>query len=89
MLEDIKFAAGCGWAVAYCVDVAVQLEEVVVMLGVVIGVKVVPAAKVCEGALLAELYGFAVDVDGEGCGGGLFWVGAVVLEFVCPKFGRC
>jgi hypothetical protein len=38
--------------------------------------------------LLAELYGFAVDVDGEGCGGGLFWVGAVVLEFICPEFGR-
>ena len=71
---------------AYCIEVSVQLEEVV--LGVVIGVKVVPAAKVCEGAVLAELYGFAVDVDGEGCGDVLFWVSAVVWEFICSKFGR-
>ena len=38
MLEDIKFAAGWGWAVAYCVEVSVQLKEVVVMLGMVIEV---------------------------------------------------
>jgi hypothetical protein len=38
MLKDIKFAAGWGWAVAYCVEVAVQLEKVVVMLGMVIKV---------------------------------------------------
>jgi hypothetical protein len=88
MLEDIKFAASWGWAVAYCIEVSIQLEEIVIVLGVVIGVKVVPAAKVCEGAVLAELYSFAVDVDGKGCGNGLFWVSAVVLEFICPKFGR-
>jgi hypothetical protein len=71
MLEDIDFAAGWGRAVAYCIEVTVQLEEVVVVLGLVIRVEVVPAAKVDEGAVLAELYGFAVDVDGKGCDGGL------------------
>ena len=32
MLEDVEFAAGGGGAVAYRVEVAVQLEEVVVVL---------------------------------------------------------
>ena len=32
MLEDIEFAAGGGGAMAYRVEVAVQLEEVVVVL---------------------------------------------------------
>ena len=32
MLKDIEFAAGGGWAVTYCIEVAVQLEEVVVVL---------------------------------------------------------
>ena len=32
MLEDIEFAAGGSWAVTDCVEVAVQLEEVVVVL---------------------------------------------------------
>ena len=54
MLQDIEFAAGWGWAVSDCVEVAVQLDEVVIMLGLVGRVKVVLAAKVGKGALLSE-----------------------------------
>ena len=50
MLQDIEFAAGWGWAVSDCVEVAVQLDEVVIMLGLVGRVKVVLAAKVGKGA---------------------------------------
>ena len=32
MLESIEFTAGGGWAVTDCIEVAVQLEEVVVVL---------------------------------------------------------
>ena len=32
VLEDVKFAADGGWAVADCVEVAVQLEKMVVVL---------------------------------------------------------
>ena len=32
MLEDIEFAAGGGWSVTDCIEVAVQLEKVVVVL---------------------------------------------------------
>ena len=51
-----------------------------------IRVKVILTAEVGEGALLAKLYGFAIDGDGEKCGGGLFGVGAVVWEFICAEF---
>ena len=64
MLEDVEFAAGGGWAVTDCVKVAVQLEKVVVVLGLVSRVKVVLAAKVCEGTFLPELNHRALDGDG-------------------------
>ena len=32
VLEHVEFAAGGGWAVADCVEVAVQLEKMVVVL---------------------------------------------------------
>ena len=32
VLEDVEFAAGGGWAVADCVEVAVQLEKMMVVL---------------------------------------------------------
>ena len=32
VLEDVEFAAGKGWAVADCVEVAVQLEKMMVVL---------------------------------------------------------
>ena len=44
MLEDIDFAAGWSRAVANRVEVSVQLQEVVIVLGFVSRVKVVPAA---------------------------------------------
>ena len=50
------------------------------------GVKVILAAKVCEGSLLAELYRLALDEDGQGCGGRLFRVNFVVWEFVGTEF---
>ena len=56
------------------------------MLGLVGGVKVVLAAKVGEGALLFELYCFALYGDGQGCGGGLFRVDLVVGKFICTEF---
>ena len=34
-MEDIDFTAGWGWAMADCIEVAVELEEVVVVLGLV------------------------------------------------------
>ena len=64
MLEDIEFTAGWGWAVTDRVEVAVQLEEVVVVLGLVGGIKFVMAAEVCEGSSLSELYRLALDEDG-------------------------
>ena len=48
MLEDIKFTAGWGWAVTDCMEVAAQLEEVVVVLGLVGGIKIVSAAFIWE-----------------------------------------
>ena len=86
MLEDIKFAAGGGWAVTDCIEVAVQLEEVVVVLGLVCGIKIVLAAEVCEGSSLSELYRLALDEDGQGCGGRLLGVDFVVGKLVCAKF---
>ena len=69
-------------------EVAVQLDKVVIMLGLVGRVKVVLAAKVGKGALLSESDCFALDGDGQGCGGGLFWVDFVVGEFICTEFAR-
>jgi len=66
--------------------VAVQLGEVVIMLGLVGGVKVVLAAKVGEGALLSESYCFALYGNGQWCGVGLFRVDLVIGEFVCTEF---
>ena len=83
MCEDIYFAAGRGWAVTDCIEVAVQLEEVVVVLGLVGGVMVVLAADVCEGSLLDDVYCLALNGDGQGCGGGLFRMDLVVGKFVC------
>ena len=51
---------------ADCVKVSVQLEEMVVVLRLVSRVKVILAAKVGEGSLLAELYRLALDEDGQG-----------------------
>ena len=64
MLKDVEFAAGGGWAMTDCIKVAVQLEKVMVVLGLVSGIKVVLAAKVCEGACLPELNRLALDGDG-------------------------
>ena len=92
MLEDIEFTAGWGWAMAYCVEVSVLLDEVVVVLGLVSRVKVVFAAKVCEGTFLPELNHLALDGDGKWRGCGLFGIGFMVWEFVCPEFedlGEC
>ena len=88
MLEDIYFAAGWGWAVMDCIEVAVQLEEVAVVLGLVGGVKIVLAAEVCECSLLPEFYCLALNGDGQGCGGGLFQMDLVVGKFVCAEFTR-
>ena len=64
MLEDIDFNAGWGWTMADCVELSVELEEAVVVLGLVSRVKVVLAAKVCEGTFLPELNRLALDGDG-------------------------
>ena len=85
MLEDIYFAAGGGGAVTDRIEVAVQLEEVVVVLGLVGGVKVIFAAEVCEGSSLSELYRLALDEDGQGCGGRFLRVDLVVGEFICAE----
>ena len=50
------------------------------------GVKVILAAEVGEGSLLAELYRLALDEDGQGCGDRLFRVNFVVWEFICTEF---
>jgi hypothetical protein len=50
------------------------------------GVKVILAAEVCEGSLLAELYRLALDEDGQGCGGRLFGVNFVVWKLIGTKF---
>ena len=52
----------------------------------IIRVKVVFTAEVGESALLAELYGHAIDGDGKRCGGGLFGMYTVVREFICAEF---
>ena len=85
MLEDIEFTAGWGWAVTDRVEVAVQLEEVVVVLGLVGGIKIVLAAELGEGSSLSELYRLSLDGDGQGCGGGLFRMDLVLGEFVCAE----
>ena len=85
MLKDIGFTAGWGWAMADCVEVSVKLEEVVVVLGLVGRVKVVLAAKVCEGAFLPELNRLALDGNGQWCGCRLFRVGFMLGEFICPE----
>ena len=86
MLKDVEFAAGGGWAMTDCIKVAVQLEKVMVVLGLVGGIKVVLAAEVCEGSSLSELYRLALDEDGQGCGGRLLKVDFVVGELICAKF---
>ena len=86
MLEDIEFTAGWGWAVTDCIEVAVQLEKVVVVLGLVGGIKIVLAAKVCEGSSLSELYRIALDENGQGCRGRLLRVYFVVGKLICAKF---
>ena len=53
MLKDVEFAAGGDWAMTDCIKVAVQLEKVMVVLGLVGGIKVVLAAEVCEGSSLS------------------------------------
>ena len=50
------------------------------------GVKVILAAKVCEGTLLAELYCLALNEDGQGCGSRLFRVNFVVWELIGTEF---
>ena len=84
MLKDIDFTAGWGWVMADYVEVTVELEEVVVVLGSVGRVKVVLAAKVCEGAFLPKLDRLSLDGNGQGCGCRLFRVNFMVGEFVCP-----
>ena len=86
VLQDIEFAAGGGGAVADCIEVAVQLEKMMVVLRLGSRVKVILAAKVGEGSLLAELYRLALDEDGQGCGGRLFGVDFVVWEFIGAEF---
>ena len=71
---------------ADCVKVSVQLEEMVVVLCLAGRVKVILAAEVCEGSLLAELYRLALDEDGQGRGGRLFKVYFVVWELIGTKF---
>ena len=56
------------------------------MLGLVGGVKIVLAAEVCESSPLPELYCFALNGDGQGCGGGLFRMDLVVGKFICSEF---
>ena len=82
MLEDIEFAAGGDWALTDCIMVAVQLEKVMVVLGLVGGIKVVVAAEVCKGSSLSELYCLALDEDGQGCGGRLLRVDFVAGELI-------
>ena len=43
-MQDVEFAAGGGRAVADCVEVAVQLEKIMVVLRLVSRVKVILAA---------------------------------------------
>ena len=81
-----EFTAGWGWVVSDRVEVAVQLEVVVVVLGLVGGIKVVSAAEVCEGSSLSELYHLALDDDGQGCGGRLLRMDFVVGKFICAEF---
>ena len=68
-----------------CIKVVVQLEKVMVVLGLVGGIKVVLAAEVCEGSSLSELYRLALDEDSQGCGGRLLRVDFVVGELICVK----
>ena len=49
-------------------------------------VKVILAAKVGEGSLLAELYRLALDEDGQGCGGRLLRMNFVVWELIGTEF---
>ena len=69
-----------------CIKVVVQLEKVMVVLGLVGGIEVVLAAEVCEGSLLSELYRLALDEDGQGRGGRLLRVDFVVGKLICAKF---
>ena len=71
---------------ADCREVAVQLEKMMVVLRLGSRVKVIVAAKVGEGSLLAELYRLALDEDGQGCRGRLFRVNFVVLELIGTEF---
>ena len=66
MLKDVEIAAGGGWAMTDCIKVAVQLEKVMVEMGLVGGIKVILAAEVCEGSSQSELYRLALDKDGQG-----------------------
>ena len=50
------------------------------------GIKVILAAEVCEGSLLAELYRLALDEDGQGCSGRLLRVNFVVGKLIAAKF---
>ena len=85
MLKDIDFAADWGCTMANCLEVSVQLEEVVVVLELVGRVKVVLAVQVCEGAFLRELNRLALDGNGQWCGCRLFRVRYMVGEFICPE----
>ena len=62
------------------------MEKMVVVLRLVSRVKVILAAEVGEGSLLAELYRLALDEDGQGCGGRLFGVDFVVWKFIGAEF---